>query len=743
MIEKPLDKLSKDELISELQQLRDELRPGAPDEADRQRVIHDLHVHQIELEMQNRELRETQSRLEAATLRYADLYDFAPVGYCTLTPEGTITEINLTAAAFFGVTRDKLLGRSFRSVAPLKERRPFEEHLERCRNEKIRVTSEVTFLLGTRGARTVQLISEPMLDASALVTAYRTILVDISGLKELENKLRLLSDAGQSLSSSLDYTDTLKIVAGVAVPVLADLCMVDVLTEDGRQERFVAFADARKQEKLAGRMKEFRPRPGWETTSAQVIATGVPLLLPEVTDEVRKGISHDKHHFDALTAAEVRSLMVVPLSARGRTFGAVSLAAGESGRRYSPADLRLAQDLAHRAATAVDNARLYAEAQRAIAGRDQVLAMVSHDLRNPLANIILRTSMLKEPREARSEELHASIERIRHSAEQMNRMIEDLLDVSSIEAGQLSIKRSPQAVGSLLSDAIEGVKVLATTKSLRLESDFPAGDRFAVDGDRDRVLQVLTNLIGNAIKFTSEGGRIIVRVEPQGREIQFSVIDTGPGIAPADLTHIFDRFWRAQKTTRTGTGLGLSIAKGIVETHGGRIWAESQLGSGSTFIFTLPLALPKTREADDHDLPETVQPARKPAVTTEANPLRRVVLIAEDDADIREVLGHIVEQAGYQAAPVANGAEALEYLHREAPPFVILLDLMMPVLDGWSFLAERNHDATLRAIPVVVLTALRDVADEVAAAHASYCQKPIMADRLIEAIERCAHAEHY
>jgi PAS domain S-box-containing protein len=317
--------------------------------------------------MQNRELRDTQERLEEATLRYADLYDFAPVGYCTLTPEGTIREINLTGARLLGTPREQLLGKSFPSVSPLKDRRPFDAHLERCRIDKIRVTSELTFLLGRRGARAVHIISEPVLDAGGRATAFRTILIDISELKQLEDKLRLLSEAGEALSSSLDYTATLKTVVRLAVPALADLCMLDMLREDGEEERLVvAFADARKQEALAGRMKEFRPRSGWQTAQARVIASGEPMLLSDVTAGEHEQVAHDERHTDALRAAGIRSLIVVPLSARGRTFGALTLAAAESERRYSSVDLRLALDLANRAAMAMDNARLYAEAQNAI-----------------------------------------------------------------------------------------------------------------------------------------------------------------------------------------------------------------------------------------------------------------------------------------------------------------------------------------------------------------------------------------
>jgi PAS domain S-box-containing protein len=195
--------------------------------------IQDQLGKQVELEMQNRELRETQERLEEATLRYADLYDFAPVGYCTLAPEGHIREINLTGAALLGTPREQLLGKSFPSVSPLEDRRAFAAHLERCQNERARVTSELAFRIGGRGARAVHIISEPILDASGLATAYRTILIDISELKQLENKLRLLSEAGQALSSSLDFTATLKTVVRLAVPALADLCMLDMLQEDG------------------------------------------------------------------------------------------------------------------------------------------------------------------------------------------------------------------------------------------------------------------------------------------------------------------------------------------------------------------------------------------------------------------------------------------------------------------------------------------------------------------------------
>jgi signal transduction histidine kinase len=240
----------------------------------------------------------------------------------------------------------------------------------------------------------------------------------------------------------------------------------------------------------------------------------------------------------------------------------------------------------------MDNARLHEQAQRAIRSRDSLLGVVSHDLRNPLGVILLGSALMRAiPREKdRRTGTRKTIESIHRSAQRMNRLIGDLLVVASVETGNLSVEKRRQSVGSLIGEAVEMVEVLASEKSLHLEADLPQGDAFDVFCDRDRILQVFTNLVGNAIKFTPVGGAVTVRAEKLGDEVWLSVTDTGPGVPAEDLPHVFDRFWQAKKTARLGTGLGLSIAKGIVEAHGGRIWVESKVGVGSTFFFTLPLA---------------------------------------------------------------------------------------------------------------------------------------------------------
>jgi CheY-like chemotaxis protein len=303
-------------------------------------------------------------------------------------------------------------------------------------------------------------------------------------------------------------------------------------------------------------------------------------------------------------------------------------------------------------------------------------------------------------------------------------LIQDLLEVASLEAGRFKLERQPFSARPFVEEALEAARAQAAHKELRLDVEFPQGDRFDFDGDRDRALQVLGNLLGNAVKFTEAHGRIVVRVEPLEREVQVSVSDTGPGISADDLSHVFDRFWQAQKTARMGTGLGLSIARGMVEAHGGRIWVNSQVGVGSTFHFTLPLGRPRAREV------------LAPEAASEPAPSTRLVLVAEDDIDVREVLVETLEAFGYRVLAARNGAEALEVLETTKPlPELILLDLLMPVMDGWEFLAARSRAPAWEAIPVIVLSGERDVEQRLTFARASYIPKPVPIERLVKKME--------
>ncbi|KIG14390.1 Sensory box histidine kinase [Enhygromyxa salina] len=225
-------------------------------------------------------------------------------------------------------------------------------------------------------------------------------------------------------------------------------------------------------------------------------------------------------------------------------------------------------------------------ARRAIAARDEVLGIVAHDLRNPLNIVLLHSEILRR----RGAEAPKSLVAIRRAALRMSRLIGDMLDVTALEAGSLAVERDEVPVRSLLDEAIDTESDAAARAQLQLRIEAPEQTP-ALLADRDRLLQVFDNLIGNAIKFTPAGGEVVVGAQHQDQMVQFSVSDTGAGIPPDELAHVFDRFWQAKKTDSRGAGLGLPIVKGIVEAHGGMIWVQSEPGCGTTFYFTVPTKL--------------------------------------------------------------------------------------------------------------------------------------------------------
>jgi signal transduction histidine kinase len=233
-------------------------------------------------------------------------------------------------------------------------------------------------------------------------------------------------------------------------------------------------------------------------------------------------------------------------------------------------------------------------AEAASRTREDLMAVVSHDLRNPLSAIATAATLLRRNSDADpTGRATKQAELILRSADRMARLISDLLDIACIDAGRLAIELRPHGAASLLQEASELFQLLASEKSLRLTVEAPDPSLLII-ADQERVLQVLANLVGNALKFTPAGGTIRLRAQPDGGAVRFSVLDTGPGVSAEQLPHIFDRYWQAKRDGRLGIGLGLSIAKGIVDAHGGRIWAESPSGEGSSFHFTLPSTLPVT-----------------------------------------------------------------------------------------------------------------------------------------------------
>jgi signal transduction histidine kinase len=287
-----------------------------------------------------------------------------------------------------------------------------------------------------------------------------------------------------------------------------------------------------------------------------------------------------------------RSAICAPLVIRGVVLGALSCMSSEANR-YGDDELRLLEDVAHRAALAVDNARTFRQAQHAAEMRRDLVAVVAHDLKNPLNAVSMAAALLSKSAPAGSDGDRSRRQSgiITRATDRMNRLIHDLLDVSAIDAGRLELELSAHRVGPLVSEALESMGQLAQERQITLERVVAAdAETLAALCDRERLLQVFSNLIGNAIKYTEPGSRITVSAQCVDGALSFAVADTGPGIADEHVPHLFDRFWRVRGRKRDGTGLGLWIVKGLVEAHGGTVSVDTAVGAGAKFSFTVPLA---------------------------------------------------------------------------------------------------------------------------------------------------------
>jgi signal transduction histidine kinase len=415
------------------------------------------------------------------------------------------------------------------------------------------------------------------------------VLRDATEQVRRENEEKFFAEVGSVLASTLGYEETLMSIAQLAVRDIADVCTVDIIGEDGELRRLkVATRDPSRAwaGELLTQIPFDRKRPSVVWT---VLKTRKPVVLPQVKPEMLAAVARDEEHLRALRALDVKTSMAVPLLMPGKVLGVLYFSSSSSSREYGPADVRVAEELARRAALALENARLYRAAQRATQLRDDVLRIVAHDLRNPLNSVVIQANLLRGHGDKPEQRAQKAAEVIGRAATRMNRLIQDLLDVTRIEAGKFSIQAKQVPATLLLADVFESQKPLVEAASLDLHIELPTRlpDIWA---DRDRLSQVFENLIGNALKFTAPGGRITVGAQPRDGEVLFWVSDTGAGVPEGEISHLFEWFWQASRADRRGAGLGLPIVKGIVEEHHGRVWVESTPGVGSTFFFTVPTA---------------------------------------------------------------------------------------------------------------------------------------------------------
>jgi len=411
----------------------------------------------------------------------------------------------------------------------------------------------------------------------------------LGDLRRAETAQRFLADASRELAESLEYQATLQKIARLAVPAIADWCVVD-LREGGSLRRVsVAHADPEK-ENLARELEHKYPTDPEATAGIpQVIRSGMTEWSSDLSEQALRAAARDDGHLTALRQLGLKAFIIAPIQTRSGAIGAITLITAESNRRYSLADVQVAEDLGRRVGMAIDNARLYSEAQHAVAVRDRILAVVSHDLRNQLGIVKVGTQLLFRRVEtlAEHEELRKPIDAVQRTADSMQRLVSDLLDMASLQAGRLAIVREPFPIGAVLREAYDSHEPIAEAKGLSLKAVALPADA-CVLGDRERLLQVLSNILGNAMKFTDAGGSITLRASATDGEVNIVIEDTGVGIPPEHLDQIFDPYQSFQRAPHRGTGLGLYISQGIVLRHGGKLKVRSTVGEGSAFTITLP-----------------------------------------------------------------------------------------------------------------------------------------------------------
>jgi signal transduction histidine kinase len=410
-----------------------------------------------------------------------------------------------------------------------------------------------------------------------------------------ELRARFLSEAGKVLASSLDYRETLNAVAGLAVPEIADWCAVDLVGPDDSLERVaVVHPDPAKVE-LAKQLQERYPDDKNAPHGLyNVLRTGKSEMMEKIPEELLVASAQDAEHLRIIRELHLVSYMAVPLKTPDSMLGVISFVSTSDDRLYGPDDLRLAEDLAGRAALAIEKAQLFREAQQANEAKSRFLATMSHEFRTPLNAILGYSDLLEaEIKGPLNDEQREQLGRLRRSAMHLRDLINDVLDLSRLEAGKADLRVGVFELADLVAHTVELVQPDATEKQLELITDIADAPK-RVNTDSGKLRQILLNLLSNAVKFTHKGS-VKLTVRESQRSLEFEVRDTGIGVAPEQQQLLFKPFTQVdQSMTRTqgGSGLGLAVSQGLAQVLGGHITVESEPGVGSAFTLHLPIVAP-------------------------------------------------------------------------------------------------------------------------------------------------------
>ena len=667
--------------------------------------------------------RDLQSRLRASELRYRTLVESTPVAQAvwTAAPDGEIRWAD-NWAAITGQPREELeRGGGMATVHPDDAARTWHRWRDALANGTL-YEDEIRVRVADGRYRWFAIKASPVHDGTR-IREWVGIIADIDQRKRHEESAAFINRASELLSSTLASDEAMRHLARLAVPALGDWCAIH-LGHDEHYERLVAEHSDPARVALLQKFGAIKRPPPEQDVIVQVLTTGKSRLVEHVSEDVlAQTMSSEQYRI--VRELGLQSWIIAPMIARGRTLGALTVVAGDSGRRYSESDVPLIEELARRAAIALDNARLYEEAEAANRAKDEFLATLSHELRTPLTAIagwahILQTGAADE------ETQRLAIETIVRSAKAQGELIDDLLDLSRVVAGTLHLQVASVELQRVVEETLLAAKPAADAKEVALT--FDPGRAVTVRGDERRLRQIVWNLVTNAIKFTDRGGRVEVSVSASAPMARVEVKDTGRGIEPSFLPHVWDRFRQADSSTSRqygGLGLGLAVVRHLVEMHGGTVHAESEgAGRGATFRVEIPLARASEAGAGAQPLVGDARTALQ----------GRRILLVDDDDDARRVLSRMLMQCGADVTPAASVAEALRQI--DTHPFdAVVSDIAMPGEDGYSLVSRTGARAPAIAVSAIS-TGPEDRRRALDAGFADFVRKPVDPQELTQAVLR-------
>lgn len=686
--------------------------------------------------------RERIARMQAETAQrqLRTIFETSPVGIALLDDQQRFVAINEALAQTNGLTQEQHLGHS---VAELFG--GIDPGIVAVFNEIYNTGKRFVLLSqainapgrSDRSPGYYNVYYLPTTNSQQQIEEVLAYVIDVTEQVKLERHQRFLAEASAVLASSLDYQTTLERVAQLAVPELADWCTVHIVQEDGAIEQIaVAHIDPAKLE-WADQIREKYPlNPDEPRGVAWTLRTGKPDMVADIPDELLVQAARDPEHLEILRSVGFKSFMSVPLKTQDKIFGVISFIAAESGQSYNQNSLQLAEELARRASLAIDNAQLYrlaqsdrAKAEAANRIKDEFLAVLSHELRSPLNPILGWTKLLRSKRlnPAKAEEALETIER---NAKLQAQLIEDLLDVSRILQGKMSLNIAPVNLGATIEAALETVRLAAEAKNIYIQTMLNpiVGN---CTGDANRLQQVVWNLLANAVKFTPSDGRVEVLLEQVGMYAQIQVKDTGIGITPEFLPYVFEYFRQQDgATTRKfgGLGLGLAIVRHLTQLHGGTVTVNSPgQNLGATFTVRLPLNFVEQELSSDHRHLENA-----------INLTGVQILVVDDEQDMRELAEFILTQAGAQVTTAASALEALTFFNQSVPD-VLVSDIGMPEMDGYSLIRQIRQYSPQQGgtVTAIALSAYAGEINQQQALQAGFQQhiaKPIDPEDLVRKI---------